>query len=98
MFYEFRRGMVWRGVLWYGVAKRKELSGELSAARWSRFFAVLVPALLHGLYDYIATQQMEELTGAFLGFVALLFLVAYVLAVRTARQDRYMDTTREPRF
>ena len=88
---------VFMGV-WYGVAKRKELAGELSAARWSRFFAVLVPALLHGLYDYIATQQTEELTGAFLGFVALLFLVAYVLAVRTARQDRYMDTTREPRF
>ena len=83
---------VFMGV-WYGVAKRKELAGNPGASRASRFFAVLVPALLHGLYDYIATQQTEELTGVFLGFVALLFLVAYVLAVRTARHDRYLGTT-----
>ena len=83
---------VFMGV-WYGVAKRKELAGNPGASRVSRFFAVLVPALLHGLYDYIATQQTEELTGVFLGFVALLFLVAYVLAVRTARHDRYLGTT-----
>ena len=79
--------------VWYGVAKRQELAGDHAASGRSRFFAVLVPALLHGLYDYIATQQTEELTGVFLGFVALLFLVAYVLAVRTARHDRYLGTT-----
>ena len=81
---------VFMGV-WYGVAKRQELAGDHAASGRSRFFAVLVPALLHGLYDYIATQQTEGLTMVFVVFVAALFFVAYRLAVATAARDRYLD-------
>ena len=81
---------VFMGV-WYGVAKRQELAGDHAASGRSRFFAVLVPALLHGLYDYIATQQTEGLTMVFVVFVAALFVVAYRLAVATAARDRYLD-------
>lgn len=80
---------VFMGV-WYGVAKRQELAGDRAASGRSRFFAVLVPALLHGLYDYIATQQTEGLTLVFVVFVALLFFAAYRLVVATAARDRYL--------
>ena len=81
---------VFMGV-WYGVAKRQELAGDQAASGRSRFFALLVPALLHSLYDYIATQQTEGLTPVFVVFVAALFFVAYRLAVATAARDRYLD-------
>lgn len=75
---------------WYGVAKRRELMGDAEGSKRSRFFALLVPAFLHGLYDYIATLEREDLGSIFLVFVAILFVVAYRLAVNTARRDRYI--------
>ena len=81
---------VFMGV-WYGVAKRQELAGYEAASRRSRFLAVLFPALLHGLYDYIAIRQTEELSLIFVAFVAALFFVAHRLAVATASRDRYLD-------
>ncbi len=86
---------VFMGV-WYGVAKRQAIAGSEAASRRSRIFAVLVPAFLHGLYDYIATQQTQELSPVFAVFVAMLFLAAYRLAVRTARRDRYIDRPQMP--
>ncbi len=82
---------VFMGVM-YGVAKRRQMSGDETASRRSRWLAVWIPALLHGLYDYIATQQTDGLTLLFVGFVAALFFVSYRLAVATARRDRYLDT------
>ena len=81
---------VFMGVL-YGVAKRQALSGDEPGSRRSRRLAVLLPALLHGLYDFIATKQTNGLSLIFVVFVAVLFIVAYRLAVSTARRDRYLD-------
>lgn len=81
---------VFMGV-WYGVAKRQELAGRPKASSRSRWAAVLLPALLHGLYDYIATRQSDELSMIFVAFVAILFFLAYRAAVFTARRDRYID-------
>jgi hypothetical protein len=72
------------------------MAGQPEASRRSRCFALLVPALLHGLYDDIATRQARELGLIFVVFVAVLFFVAYRLAVTTARQDRYMERPAEP--
>ncbi len=82
---------VFMGV-WYGIAKRQEMFGHERASSFSLFLAVLLPALLHGLYDYIATQQTEELSMVFVVFVAALFFVSYHLAAATARRDRYIDS------
>ena len=86
---------VFMGV-WYGVAKRQEMAGDPEASRRSRRMAVILPALLHGLYDYIATQQREGLSLVFIAFVAVLFVTAYRLAKRTARNDRYIDPPMDP--
>ena len=84
---------VFMGVL-YGVAKRQALAGDEAGSRRSLHLAVWIPALLHGLYDYIATQQTDGLSMIFVVFVVVLFFVAYRLAVSTARRDRYMDPPR----
>ena len=81
---------VFMGV-WYGVARRQEMWGYPEDARRSRVMAVVLPALLHGLYDFIATQQRESLSLVFVAFVAVLFVAAYRLAKRTASHDRFID-------
>ena len=81
---------VFMGV-WYGVARRQEMWGYPEDARRSRVMAVVLPALLHGLYDFIATQQRESLSLVFVAFVAVLFVAAYRLAKRTANNDRFID-------
>ena len=81
---------VFMGV-WYGVARRQEMWGYPEDARHSRVMAVVLPALLHGLYDFIATQQRESLSLVFVAFVAVLFVAAYRLAKRTANNDRFID-------
>ncbi len=77
--------------VWYGMAKRLELDGRRAASRHARRLSLLLPLLLHGLYDYlILSSDGEVLAAPFLIFAALLFFVSYRLALRAARKDRYI--------
>ena len=75
---------------WYGIAKRWELAGYPDRSAGSRRWALLVPALLHGCYDFIAVRQAEALSTAFVVFVAAMFLVSNRLVSRLSRNDAYM--------
>ncbi len=78
---------VFMGVF-YGIAKRLYNRGETTASQIVRVLAVVVPATLHGIYDYIATMQTDEGSGYFLGFVVVLFAVSFFLVGKTSKQDR----------
>ena len=72
----------------YGLAKRYDNFGD----EWrSRRFAVLVPVLLHGTYDFIATYEYDGYAWVFVGFVALLFLAAYRMIKTLSRDDRFIN-------
>ena len=75
---------------WYGAAKREALSGKRQKSLWLRFLAFLVPCLLHGAYDFIATTRLLEYGWLFLPFVAGLFLVSVGLVRHLSRGDRYI--------
>ena len=76
---------VFMGVF-YGFAKKFDRKG-LDDARY-RVLAVLVPASLHGAYDYIASIQSG--TACFLVFIAALFAISYWLIMKMSREDRYI--------
>ena len=76
---------------WYGAAKKRALAGEEGRSRRCRRMALLAPTLLHGCYDFIASQQTESMSTVFVVFVALMFLAAYRLIVRISRNDGYMN-------
>ena len=80
---------VFMGVF-YGFARKYENFGNPSAAKACRFLCVLFPVLLHGTYDYIAS--MEEAAGGwyFTVFVAVLFIVSYVLVGKMSKKDKYI--------
>ncbi len=75
---------------WYGFAKRRELMGDPERSARCRRMAVLVPALLHGAYDFIAARQTEALTVVFIVFVLAMFIGALRLVSRMSKQDEYM--------
>ena len=75
---------------WYGMAKRFDNFGYPEKSRLHRFLAVFVPVLLHGAYDYIATREDDLSVLVFFGFVAVLFVITFLLVKRLSREDRYI--------
>ena len=75
----------------YGLARRYENYSEPGRSRLCRWLAVIVPALLHGSYDFIASTESGDGTWIFVGFVLALFAAAFVLIRRLSRRDRYID-------
>ena len=78
---------VFMGVF-YGIARRYENRGNPERSRLCQCLAVVVPAFLHGTYDYIASTQTGR--GYFVGFILVLFTISYGMIVRNAKQDRYI--------
>ena len=78
---------VFMGVF-YGIAKRCDYRGNKSGASFFRCMAILVPALLHGAYDYIATMEAESGDWSFLVFIIIMFIISYILIGKQAKKDR----------
>lgn len=56
-----------------------------------RRLAVLVPVLLHGTYDFIATYEYDGYAWIFVVFVVLLFAAAYRMIKKLSCDDRFID-------
>ncbi len=79
---------VFMGV-WYGAAKRFHRLGDARMKRLCGVFSVLIPAVLHGTYDYLATAQTNH-EWTFIVFVAAMFLYAWRTVRKRAEKDRYI--------
>ena len=75
----------------YGLAKRYDNFGDEYRSRRCRRLAVLVPVLLHGAYDFIATYEYDGYAWIFVAFVVLLFAAAYRMIKKLSRDDRFID-------
>ena len=72
---------------WYGLAKRKQVQGWDSASRLARVLAVVVPAIVHGAYDFIATANASSVH--FIMFVVLMFIVCFYTVKKMSSDDKY---------
>ena len=79
---------------WYGMAKRREGAGDPAGAANLRRHALLVPALLHGFYDFTATFENVHMGWIFTVFVIAMFVTASRLVKRMAANDAYIDRNR----
>lgn len=77
--------------IFYGQAKRYDYLRRPVASRFCRIMALIVPALIHGAYDYIASMGVKNSGWYFLIFVAVLFIVSYSMVVNASRKDRRID-------
>lgn len=78
---------VFMGVF-YGFAKMEMKRGNRGASIGYRILCVIIPALIHGSYDYIATMQTEGSTWYFVGFIAVLFIISFILVNIMSKKDR----------
>lgn len=84
---------VFMGV-WYGMAKRWQESGVEGRTRLCRVLALVIPALIHGCYDFIATYDSRGLSWIFVGFISVLFAVSMLLVRKMSAGDRYISGRR----
>ena len=77
---------VFMGV-WYGVAKRYDLAGFAEESRRARRMSLMIPILLHGAYDFIATMESELMGIVFLAFVSWMSGAALKLVKKTSAAD-----------
>ena len=79
---------------WYGMAKRREGAGDLAGAKRMRTRALLIPALLHGFYDFAASSESDSMNLVFFGFVIIMFITAYRLVKHVSANDTYIRNYR----
>ena len=75
---------------YYGLAKRSANRGEAAVSRFWSFLALLVPTVIHGLYDYIAVNETESFSTTFVVFVLVVFVLAFVLVKQLSKRDEYI--------
>ena len=81
---------VFMGVF-YGLAKKYDYAGEKGKSLLMRVLAIIAPVLMHGSYDYLATRAEASGDVSFLGFVIVLFIIAFLLVHVMAKNDRYIN-------
>ena len=81
---------VFMGVF-YSLAKSNDYVGDEGKSKTFRVLSVVVPVLLHGAYDYIASMESADFSWTFIIFVAALFVLSFVMVSRMAKNDRYLS-------
>ena len=74
----------------YGMAKRYDNFGYPEKSRSCSILALVIPTLLHGAYDFIATRMDAGGTLFFIAFVAAMFFVAFRLVKNLSEKDSYI--------
>ena len=83
---------------WYGVAKKYEYAGDAQKVRLAKIFCIAVPALAHGLFDYIASNtDSGGVIALFILFVIAMFVVCWRLIKRISENDEFLaNAVRQP--
>lgn len=88
---------VFMGVF-YSLAKSNDYLGNKEKSGLFNVLAVIVPVLLHGAYDYIASMEMQDFSWTFIIFVVALFAVSFILVNRMAKNDHYISGSWRVRY
>ena len=77
--------------VFYGLAKSNDYIGNKGLSSFYNVMAVVVPVLLHGAYDYIASMETTSSSSwYFIVFVLILFVVSLILVNKMSKNDRYI--------
>ena len=80
---------VFMGVF-YGKEKLYCIEGDPGRMNRNRSLGLLIPILLHGAYDYIASMESNGFEWMFLVFIALLYFFAWKTVGRASVRDRFI--------
>ena len=75
---------------WYSQARLLENHGDPATAHSMRVLTVVLPALLHGAYDFLASAAPRISPWYFVVFVVAMFAVTFRLVKRLSQSDQYL--------
>ncbi|MDD2434083.1 MAG: PrsW family intramembrane metalloprotease [Bacilli bacterium] len=74
----------------YGIAKKYSNIGNEKKSKLWRILGFVVPVIMHGSYDYIATIDNVHYAWIFVVFVIAMFAIAFYLVKRMSKEDTYI--------
>lgn len=87
--------------IWYGRAKHMQSIGQHDAEKKNLFLAILIPAIIHGAYDFILFINPDSIIASlavilfFILFVIVLFTITIIKTRKIAKTDFYIDNQEE---
>lgn len=78
---------VFMGVF-YSYSKRAAIIGERGVSAACTLLALIVPMIIHGVYDTCAFMGTQAFTAILLGFVVLLYIAAISTIKKMSAEDR----------
>ena len=76
--------------IWYGAARRYANEGDFIGERVCRRRALLLPVLIHGMYDFLASLDFDYSGLIFIVFIIVVFLAASRRVKIVSRNDRFI--------
>ena len=76
--------------LFYSRSKFFDTYGKRGRTKLSMFLAFFVPVLLHGYYDFCLMMTDDRLTYAFLIFVVIVDIAAFLTVKKQSKDDDYI--------
>ena len=80
---------VFMGVF-YGLARKQYNRGKMFSSKIFRIFSIVVPVLLHGSYDFIASMENTMGSLYFVAFIIILFALSFGLVNISSKNDKYI--------
>ena len=74
--------------IFYGIAKKYDYQKKNSASKFFRILSVIMPALMHGTYDFIASMNSEQGGWYFTIFVGIMFILSFILVSKNSKSDK----------
>ncbi len=75
---------------WYGIARKYENAGAFEDSSICRKAAFIMPTLIHGAYDFIASWPTTSATIVFGVFILVMFIICVVLVNKSSEADHYI--------
>lgn len=80
----------------YGMARNHKARGEQGRSVVDRVLALLIPLLIHGIYDFALSIESDAVSVAGLGFTVVVFILAVMQGRWSSRQDSHIAGTDVP--
>ena len=78
---------------WYGMAKKYFMLGDQEKYSKYKKYALWIPVVLHGLYDFFASMQLNIM---FFAIVIAMFVICYKIVKTVSANDNYLNNVRIP--
>ena len=96
---------LWRGIIsvpahafyaiasgyFLGVAKESKKNNKTQKKFLYLILSLLIPIILHGIFDFLLLTESNVLFGIFISFIALLYIVSFMTIKNTHRDKKIIE-------